>query len=234
MLRRANLFSFARRRHRFGLEVELRAQHELAWRDERRRELIIRRRDAGRYHTLRRILIVQVQRVDEEADPGSSTEREVLLQPGIQDIDVAEASECAARLEKYRGRSGPRDRSRKRSRPNSMGALPGVETRRRQETPWQLHDALGFVLHADVADETSVEIDIVVGVLTVRVELQGAALLNAGGSETSEERPRRPQVGEADVGHPPGHSFLQVAGDGMYVREQVVGIRQLIFPVFRS
>ena len=110
--------------------MELCAQHQLAWRDERCRELIQGVRDVGRFHTLWRTVVVQVQCVHEETHTSSSTEPEVLLHPGIEDIDILQTSEISARFEEYRGRRDA-DRLRNGSRPNLMGAVPGVETRGR-------------------------------------------------------------------------------------------------------
>src|SRR5580765_2341982 len=80
-------------------EREFSAQHEPARGDERRRELIGARGHVGRYHRLRRVLVVQVQRVQEDAKTSAAAERKLLLQPGIEDGDRRKTIAIAAPLQ---------------------------------------------------------------------------------------------------------------------------------------
>src|SRR4026208_85977 len=110
-----------------------------------------------------------------------------------------------------------------------MGALAGVDTRRRLKAERKPHDRLRFALPPDVTDKAPLQIDEVVDVAAEVAELQGTPLLNARASQASAQRSSRSQIRDPCVAIPAGHPLAQVDGHRMDVGEQVVGVSQLEF-----
>jgi len=84
-------------------ETECSAQHEPARGDERLLELIGARGHVRLHHRLRCVLVIQVQRVQEDAKTSAAAERKVLLHPGIDDGDGRKTIEIAASLQQDDG-----------------------------------------------------------------------------------------------------------------------------------